>query len=370
MKRWKKSDTCLNCGKSISVDFNYCPHCGQENDDRNISFLKLISEFFSNYLSLDSRFGRSIIPFLINPGFLTNRFNQGKRKNYANPIRLYLVVSLFYFFLMSLYLDQHSELFSEDNQAFANPVPDSVKLEQIPEDIITDINDAFVKADSLNLDSLGVDEKKFNQFRSKFDSTGFKVPTLGDSIFNDDSGWPMTNAQWRIFRGMKNDLNYSTQDILDSMHVEQMDPTRAKLTRQIVRVGRSSDTFFEYALKNLPIMMFLMLPLFALILKFLYVTRKILYIQHLIHSLHIHSVAFFFYGLAFLVALIFDPNIVNVTLIIALILVTLYSYISYITVYKQHWFKTLVKFALTGWMYGFVLSIGLAIEIAASFWLY
>ncbi len=371
MKRWKKSETCLNCGKNISVDFNYCPYCGQENDDRNVSFFQLINEFFANYLSLDSRFGRSILPFLINPGFLTNRFNQGKRKNYANPIRLYLVVSLFYFFLMNLYLNNHTALFNEELK-ITNPVPDSIALEPVSEDVLKEISQSIEISDTSAIDSLGIDLDRYTRFTKKYDSgsSKFAVPALTDSLWDDDSGWPLTTAQWRTFNNLKNDLNYSTQDILDSMHVENNTPTEQKLARQIVRIGRNSETFFGYIIKNLPIMMFIMLPLFALILKLLYISRKILYIQHLIHSLHIHSIAFLIYGLGFLVALIFNPDIVDVALWIALLLVTIYCYISYLNVYKQHWFKTLIKFMLTGWAYGMILTFGLIIEIFASFMLY
>ena len=41
-----------------------------------------------------------------------------------------------------------------------------------------------------------------------------------------------------------------------------------------------------------------LLPIFALILKLLYVRRKTLFIKHLVHTLHIHSFAFLIYGLS------------------------------------------------------------------------
>ena len=84
MKKLERGNQCLNCNKSLSKEDAFCPSCGQKNVDNNISFSQLTGDFFSNYFTLDSRFIRSILPFLFKPGVLTIRFNEGKRKAYAN----------------------------------------------------------------------------------------------------------------------------------------------------------------------------------------------------------------------------------------------------------------------------------------------
>ena len=61
-------------------------------------------EFIDNYLGLDSKMAHSVMPFLFNPGALTNRFNEGRIKHFIHPVRLYLVMSLFYFFTISYLL--------------------------------------------------------------------------------------------------------------------------------------------------------------------------------------------------------------------------------------------------------------------------
>jgi len=93
MKTLRKTKKCLNCGQILSDIYDFCPLCGQENTDNNVSFKQLAGDFFSNYFSLDSKFLKSIKPFFINPGYLTNSFNNGKRKSYANPVRLYIIIS-------------------------------------------------------------------------------------------------------------------------------------------------------------------------------------------------------------------------------------------------------------------------------------
>src|SRR5262249_3685237 len=56
--------------------------------------------------------------------------------------------------------------------------------------------------------------------------------------------------------------------------------------------GSKAELFFATLFQNLPYMMLCCVPLFALVLKVLYVRRKIFYIEHLIYALHIHSFAY------------------------------------------------------------------------------
>ncbi len=105
-KKRTKTDYCLNCGHQTGDLVEFCPLCGQENSAHNIPSTQLIGEFLSNYLALDSRFLSSLKPFFFKPGFLTNRFNEGLRVRYTNPVRLYVVTSVIYFFIMSLYLGE------------------------------------------------------------------------------------------------------------------------------------------------------------------------------------------------------------------------------------------------------------------------
>jgi len=95
-------EECPNCGTSYLDGAQFCHVCGQERKEVRVSLKRLIADFFENYFSVDSRFVRSIVPLMIRPGVLTLRFMEGYRRKYANPIRLYLFLSFFYFLTMSL----------------------------------------------------------------------------------------------------------------------------------------------------------------------------------------------------------------------------------------------------------------------------
>ena len=56
--------------------------------------------------------------------------------------------------------------------------------------------------------------------------------------------------------------------------------------------GTKMGLFISTLFSNLPYMMLCCIPLFACVLKVLYLRRRIFYIDHLIYALHIHSFAY------------------------------------------------------------------------------
>ena len=63
--------------------------------------------------------------------------------------------------------------------------------------------------------------------------------------------------------------------------------------------GTKMGLFMSTLFSNLPYMMLCCIPLFALVLKLLYIRRRLFYIDHLIYALHIHS--FFYAGIMLIV---------------------------------------------------------------------
>src|SRR5690606_27414209 len=65
-----------------------------------------------------------------------------------------------------------------------------------------------------------------------------------------------------------------------------------RLHRQIVRVATTPELAFQQARQLAPVMMFFLLPLFAFLLKVLYLFSKRYYTEHLTLALHTHSFMF------------------------------------------------------------------------------
>jgi hypothetical protein len=125
--------TCPNCGREDLRE--YCSGCGQKAGDHRLPFGKLLGETMSKAFALDSRIGRTIIPFLLRPGFLTNEYNAGRRLRYSSPWRLYLLASFVFFVAVSLSPGNPLELNVQAGHKSANV---SVTVEPLEESELTD----------------------------------------------------------------------------------------------------------------------------------------------------------------------------------------------------------------------------------------
>jgi len=420
-KRRKKTDRCLNCGLKLTTAHNFCPNCGQENDDRNVSFWRLVVDFFSNYFSLDSKFGRSIVPLFFRPGYLTKRFHEGKRAGYANPIRLYLLVSILYFFAVSsaanhqfgdkdenvvifggssrkkkdkpaqLLLPDSTRLSTADQEALERAKAISGMLKQYVPDAqdqfnrLNDVIDSLQQASQAYNDSVAA--AKSRKPTTAPDSTAQTTPTDSTATQkyyngagqnqpkNEDDGEGsfagMSEQKWDQFQYMFSNDELTYAQIEDSLRLNEEGFWAQLLAKQVYKVNKEDKGFLGYIISNIPIMMFVLLPVFAFILKILYIRRKWLYIKHLVHALHLHIFAYLIYGTTLLI----NINLVHADHrptvgFISFVLVSTYAYISFLRVYLQGWFKTLVKFNMVGFTYFITLFTAILAEIMISFLLF
>lgn len=133
------------------------------------------------------------------------------------------------------------------------------------------------------------------------------------------------------------------------------DPTW--LDRMFGKALEDPQKFAETFTASLPRAFFLLLPVFALLLKLLYLRRGILYLDHLVFALHWH--AFAFLVMAVLVPL-GAPELVPRPLRAALLLwIGASLFLSLRTVYKDSWLKTGLRFAALVFLYNIAFLIAL-----------
>jgi hypothetical protein len=86
---------CPNCGHQAE---HYCPHCGQKQRERpTVSGLAL--ELIQELVSLDGKVVTTLRSVLTRPGQLAIDFLEGRRARHLSPLRLFLIVFAFFFFL-------------------------------------------------------------------------------------------------------------------------------------------------------------------------------------------------------------------------------------------------------------------------------
>ncbi|MEP1032748.1 DUF3667 domain-containing protein [Ekhidna sp.] len=319
MKKRRKHKSCLNCGELLNQKHNYCPNCGQENTDNQVSLGLLLREVTSNFLSLDSRFAHTFKPFLFNPGKITNAFIEGKRVYFANPIRWYLVISIFHFFFMS--------------KMFEPTVKD----------------------------------KKQRGFSAEVELSDTKFDSLYNLPDSAHTGWPLSNPRQKMVNHLIETTNLDAAGIIDSLKIITGSWANDFAVNKIVKINQETTASLnEYLMRQIPLIIFFILPVYAFLLK-LFFWRKGLYITHLIHSIHLHSFLFFILGWMWVVSLLIK-DFKDYGGPICMILTFVYAVISFRKVYgiKIGW--SIFRATMLGFIYtffvSFVLLIGILISLA------
>jgi hypothetical protein len=91
---------CLNCGTPLHG--RYCSACGQEDHPAAPTLKQVVGDAWEAITDLEGRIIQSVGLLFFFPGFLTREYLEGRRVRWVSPARLYLVISVAYFALVSI----------------------------------------------------------------------------------------------------------------------------------------------------------------------------------------------------------------------------------------------------------------------------
>ena len=300
---------CPNCGSARSLGF--CAHCGQNDRDYVRSLPTLVWEIVREAFDLDSRMLRTLKLLVLRPGELSAEFSRNRRASYSSPIRLYLFASLLFFFVLSVTTKPESP---ERDDAVIR-----FKTEQ---------------AETLDLTALKATLSP--QRREKVDEILSRARYPGAKSFVYGLG------QWANYR--KDELTeverfYVSQGV-DWLHTPEL---------AAERLGN-----------NLPISMFFMLPVYALLLAVFYRKKRRFYVEHLVFSIHVHVVAFAVFTVLALVPEAMIGGILDRILLLAL---AAYHFAALLRYYGNGAALTTVKWSFLTLIYAIMLIPGFLLTV-------
>lgn len=117
---------------------------------------------------------------------------------------------------------------------------------------------------------------------------------------------------------------------------------------QINKLIKNDESFRDYLLKNVSVMMFLFLPAFAFLLKIIYWRSGKYYMEHLVFIFHYHSFLFLFFTLIHLLQILPDFLGWGIAIIFILAVAWIFFYLikAMRAVYQQSATKTVLKFLI------------------------
>src|SRR5256885_4730393 len=350
---------CENCGATLAGP--HCAQCGQAAIDYRRSFRHVIVDVLDSFLDWDSKFFATIGLLIVKPWRLTNEFLAGKRVRYLHPLRLYLLASILFFFAINysargirLQPGQIAEKHRAQVAEAINNGRDEIEKELDKEKLSP--ADRKKAEDALN--SLS---KPKPSATAPVDQTPSASPTTSSSP--STSATEPSPPQGSRTYGAVNDRPFiAFDDAKSTTPFEKWLEARAK--EKMGEHGTKMGLFITTLFSNLPYMMFCCIPLFAFVLKILYVRRHTFYIDHLIYALHIHTFAYT--GVMLIVLATIGLNHIAPGTITGWIIALLWIafvvqiFLSIRRVYRQSWFISTLKFFTGGFIYLFVLAVALA----------
>lgn len=341
-----KLPACANCHYAFPSDRpnEFCPRCGQQNHEVNLSFGHIAEETLEGIFHFDGKVFRTAKLLLFRPGELTRRFVAGQRVPYVPPIRLYVFISFVFFFLLSL-----TSSSNDTEPPRGQPGPAKLGQQQKATRDLDSLRRVGMLPAALN---------KRLQFTSDSGGSRAKTPIVSFKYGQED----LPLAELR--RLPQRPTTAQLDSVLRSKKQVPGFWSRLTLQRAIRFRDISREETTRLVLRGASILMFVLMPLAALLLKGVYFRQRRYYIGHLIFTIHVHCFAF----LLFLVQQLLDLlPLLRGTKGWLTWLLPLYFVVALHTFYQQSWGKTLGKTLLLGLAYSFILMLSLMVVSVIGF---
>lgn len=419
MSAHHKLDVCPNCGTHLGHDANFCPNCGQENHEVKLPLSHIGYEFVESITHFDNKLWNSLKAIFTRPGKMTAEFLEGKRARYVPPARLYVFISVLFFFLVGKYASLQLESSSREEslttlgESVSRPALGGTESDKKDNLLARRGLDkvAVIEVDKISqpaerklfyhhLTSLPTAELDSLLRTKKIPQTATnrtKLNQLLIAIRDEPSTYSVM-----LLTGGKNGAQLSFPTERDRRHFlhlisgfsnKQLDSTLVKkgfeadyFNRMALRkanritdiaetddIHSVSDELSHLFIKSLSATMFLLMPFVAFLLWLFYIRRKQYrryYYEHLIFSIHAHTVLFMFLSIALLIAIYlrqYVPATVTSQVLLWTILISfVYFLFSLKRVYHQTWARTIGKFVLISVIYFFTVSLFMVIVVGLS----
>lgn len=343
---------CQNCHTMLQG--GYCHVCGQHAHNPLRSFRHAVEDVFESFWHVDGRIFRTLRDLLV-PGRVARDYLAGHRVRYIPPLRVYVILSLITFFVAH---------FVTANLKGGLGIPDDTENAFAEQTRVEDV----VRERDLKLAELD---------QSLAEARAAKTPLVVTAIVTAREA-VSSQAQARIEQLSGKPATAkpaAAGSAADSVAVKPEPtpaaPAETAASQAPAGIGQIAEAnarlfakdkraFVERLLTHTPTTLLVLVPLFALVLRLVYLLRPMGYLEHLVVALYSHAFLLLV-ALVWMAMLLLD-RATGGTILGAIavnvfpIVVPAYLLLSQKTIYGDGWVKTLLRFCATGFAYS-VLAI-------------
>jgi hypothetical protein len=376
---------CANCGTPMQGEF--CHHCGQSIHSVLKPVHHMVEDTLDMVLHVDGRILHTLPPLLLKPGFLTLEYFSGRRVRYIAPFRLMFVLCLLAFAVCHLAID--GDDMPRNAVVLSTPFDHADTPEAVQQALDAELAKVDAARKAAGTNAVAIAATAASQARLRTDAAnrlaelakgrhagGGKTASADTGDRTDANAADPLNSAWDAkahpvhLRWLPAFANRRLTQALEHMH-SNIDALRSGGEAGTLAKERITAQLFA----SLPQVLFLMLPLFALLLKLFYVFKRRLYVEHMIVALHSH--AFLFLALLLGVGLLllegwlagfagWAARPVRLLEWALVIWAPTYLLLMQKRIYRQGWPMTIVKYLAVGWCYVWLLFMALLLGVALT----
>ncbi len=296
---------CLNCEQEIKVEDKFCSTCGQENISSKSPFKDIVIHWLNANFNFDTKLWITLKYLLLFPGKIAYEYNEGKRNKFVHPIKLYLFITIIVGYI-------NYNLNTNERNYYAD-----IPIEEID----------TLKSLTYSLGNINIKNKPTEYFK--------KI-------------------------AIANKKTVDSLLILELGNLNNISPLEKYIFIKFSKIITYNKSDLEAILKkNFSISLFLLMPLFAVMLMVLFKKSKKYYVEHLVFSLYLHS---FLYFLVF-ISQVFGIYSSFIEALLLIFIPPYYLYVSLKYFYKQSFLKTFFKTATSIFLHGILLIITVSVAI-------
>jgi len=282
----------------------------------------MMNHAVSDYFHFDHQFFHTVKPLLFKPGYLTVEYTAGRRVQYLHPIKTYIFISVVYFLL--LFQSGHEAVKISTNVAHPGKITDSIdaKIAKNP-NISSVAKQKIINQPTINKSNIVFKKESYNELKNG---------PIAEFQTDDSTYQEYLNKQSKLPANKRDNFLWHAA-------------SKKILTYKEKYGNMAQEVFVEELRHNIPKMMFLLLPLAAVIIGITFRKNKKFYVEHLIYTFHVHCFLFLFLAIILLIQkLIPESWGIGIWLdCLAIIYIAWYIYRSLRVVYQRSKLRTITK---------------------------
>ena len=395
---------CENCGAALHGEF--CHACGQSVHSPTRHFGHAVEEVFESFWHLDGRVFRTLRDLMV-PGRVARNYLAGQRVRYIAPLRLFVILSLLTFFVGKLvvHVDQAPLQFGGEGGARIERAQTAGEVRRIEAELLKELSAAEKEAANVpgvnpalvatraRIEGAAANRIVELERQSRGDATATgaaaqpaaasgtpatktaaTAASAGAAPPRPDAATTVGEDQWR-FNDKPWDEKTNPVDVgfLPGFGDRWLNHKIGRAKANLDDYEQTPDRFVQSFLGAVPTALFVLMPVFALLLKVAYLGSGRRYLEHMVVALYSHAwlllallAMFLLNGLKVGVGAMWMQVTSGLLMSLLWIWIPVYLFFMQHRVYRDHWAITALRYLVVGTVYMVLVTFVVAFAVLAG----